>query len=81
MSDKYFVDIIKKYPVTTEAAIKLLVDFLEYEHDSLCGELERATKRYEESKLSFLLEDIEYTKEIIQAIDKVLEYYRDPSLA
>ena len=81
MSEKYLVDIIKKYPVTTEAVIKLLVDFLESEHDSLCDELEASIKRYEESKLSFMLEDVEYTKELVKAVDTVLEYYKDPALA
>ena len=81
MSEKYLVDIIKKYPVTTEAVIKLLVDFLESEHDSLCDELEASIKRYEESKLSFMLEDVEYTKELVKAINTVLEYYKDPALA
>lgn len=72
----FFVDVIKKYPVTQEAAIKLVTDFLEYEHDSLCDDLELFEKNFAEAQMSFLLEDIEYNKKLIEAMDIIIEYYK-----
>ena len=74
----FTVDRTTKVKLTYDQTVDLVVKFLENEFDSYTEGLNRHCRDYVESGAAYSLQDVKDNVDILNAIDKVLSYYKAP---
>ena len=78
MTESYTAMATSRVVLTYDQTVDLVVNFLEKEFDSYTQGLNNHCRDYAENGEAYVLEDIKDTAQILNAIDKVLSYYKEP---
>lgn len=74
----FTVDRTTKVKLTYDQTVDLVVKFLESEFDSYTEGLTRHCRDYIESGQDYCLQDVKDNVDILNAINKILYYYKAP---
>ena len=78
MTDTFTVERTTKIKITYDQTVDLLVKFLEKEFDSYSQGLNNHCRDYAENGELYVLEDIKDTVKILNSIEHVISYYKEP---
>lgn len=78
MTDTFTVERTTKIKITYDQTVDLLVKFLEKEFDSYSQGLNNHCRDYAENGEPYVLEDIKDTVKILNSIEHVISYYKEP---
>lgn len=78
MSDTYTANATTQINLTYDQTVELLINFLEREYDSYHEGLAGHCRDYAESQKEYIFEDIKDNIKILNAIEHVISYYKEP---
>jgi len=78
MTETFTVERTTKIKITYDQTVELLVAFLEKEYDSYSEGLRNHCRSYAEDGELYVLEDIKDTTKILNSIEHVISYYKEP---
>lgn len=78
MVDTYTASATTQINLSYDQTVELLVKFLEREYDSYTEGLVRHCRDYAEEQKEYQFEDVKDNIDILNAINKILYYYKAP---
>jgi len=78
MTDTYTASATTQINLSYDQTVELLINFLEREYDSYADGLVGHCRDYAESREEYIFEDVKDNIKILQAIEHVISYYKEP---
>jgi len=78
MTDTYTASATTQINLSYDQTVELLIKFLEKEFDSYADGLNNHCRDYADNPKEYVLEDIKDNIKILNAIEHVISYYKEP---
>jgi len=78
MTDTYTANATTQINLTYDQTVELLIKFLEKEFDSYADGLKNHCRDYADNQEEYILEDIKDNIKILNSIEHVISYYKEP---